>query len=125
MKKIIHHRRGRDKLNLNSKNHERHQSSHGKPQPKMKEASIERGKRRGKDGILHDYVISKQKTMDKEEFITRRTQIISEMLDNQDETTGICPTGKCFEQLDKLFDELQPQVEQIAKTCHEVNNEKG
>ncbi|HDY87314.1 MAG TPA: hypothetical protein ENH82_04260 [bacterium] len=26
----------------------------GKPQPKMKESSIEREKRRGKDGILHD-----------------------------------------------------------------------
>ncbi len=56
--------------------------------------------------------------MDKEEFITRRTQIISEMLDNQDETTGICPTSKCFEQLDKLFDKLQSaQSEAMEKNA--------
>jgi hypothetical protein len=46
--------------------------------------------------------------MTKEEFITERTRIISEMLDNPDEY-GIYPTTKCFKQLDELFDKLQPQ----------------
>jgi len=43
--------------------------------------------------------------MTKEEFITRRTNIISEMLDNPDKY-GIYPTTKCFAALDNLFDEL-------------------
>ena len=43
--------------------------------------------------------------MTKEEFITERTRIISEMLDNPDEN-GIYPTTKCFEQLDELFDKI-------------------
>jgi hypothetical protein len=43
--------------------------------------------------------------MTKEEFITERTRIISEMLDNPGEC-GIYPTGKCFEQLDELFDKI-------------------
>ena len=43
--------------------------------------------------------------MEKTEFITRRTQIISQMLDNPDKH-GIYPTTKCFEYLDELFDEL-------------------
>ncbi len=37
-----------------------------------------------------------------EEFVTERTRIISEMLDNPDEY-GIYPTTKCYEELDKLF----------------------
>ncbi len=37
-----------------------------------------------------------------EEFVTERTRIISEMLDNADEY-GIYPTTKCYEELDKLF----------------------
>ena len=41
--------------------------------------------------------------MTKDEFITERTRIISEMLDNPDKN-GIYPTTKCFEQLDKVFD---------------------
>ena len=45
------------------------------------------------------------KTMTKEEFITERTRIISEMLDNPDKY-GIYPTTKCFEQLDELFDKI-------------------
>ena len=40
-----------------------------------------------------------------DEFITERTRIISEMLDNPDEN-GIYPTTKCFGQLDKLFDKI-------------------
>jgi len=44
-------------------------------------------------------------TMSKEEFISRRTQIISEMLDNPDEC-GIYPTTKAFAALDALYDEL-------------------
>lgn len=43
--------------------------------------------------------------MEIEEFITKRTKIISEMLDNPD-NIGIYPTTKCFEQLDKLFEEI-------------------
>lgn len=41
----------------------------------------------------------------KEEFISERTRIISEMLDNPDEL-GIYPTTKCFEELDALFDKI-------------------
>ena len=43
--------------------------------------------------------------MTKDEFITERTRIISEMLDNPD-NIGIYPTTKCFEQLDGLFDKI-------------------
>jgi len=43
--------------------------------------------------------------MTKEEFITERTNIISEMLDNPDEYC-IYPTSKCFEKLDNLFDRI-------------------
>ncbi len=46
-----------------------------------------------------------QKQMTKEDFITKRTNIVSEMLDNPD-AHGIYPTTECFEKLDKLFDEL-------------------
>ncbi len=41
--------------------------------------------------------------MEKSEFITERTRIISEMLDNPNEH-GIYPTTKCFKALDELFD---------------------
>jgi len=43
--------------------------------------------------------------MTKDEFITERTRIISEMLDNPNELE-IYPTTKCFEQLDELFDKI-------------------
>lgn len=43
--------------------------------------------------------------MDKEEWIIKRTRIISDMLDNPDEH-GIYPTTRCFERLDALFDKL-------------------
>lgn len=43
--------------------------------------------------------------MNKEEFIKRRTEIISNMLDNPNEY-GLYPTTTCFEELDKLFDNL-------------------
>lgn len=42
--------------------------------------------------------------MTKEDFIDRRTKIISKMLDNP--TEGIYPTTVCFAELDDLFDEL-------------------
>ena len=42
--------------------------------------------------------------MTKEEFISARTRIISNMLDNPDEY-GIYPTTKCFNELDALYDE--------------------
>lgn len=43
--------------------------------------------------------------MTKNEFIGKRTEIISAMLDNLD-AYGIYPTTKCFAALDDLFDEL-------------------
>jgi hypothetical protein len=47
--------------------------------------------------------------MTKDEFITERTRIVSEMLDNPDKY-GIYPTTKCFEALDALFDKINPIV---------------
>lgn len=44
-------------------------------------------------------------SMTKDEFQKERTRIISEMLDNPDEH-GIFPTGRCFQELDKLYDLL-------------------
>ena len=50
--------------------------------------------------------------MDKAEFVNRRTEIISQLLDNVDEF-GICPTTRCFARLDDLFDEMNSnEVEQ-------------
>lgn len=43
--------------------------------------------------------------MTREEYITARTRIIGDMLDNPDKH-GIYPTTKCFERLDALFDKL-------------------
>ncbi len=43
--------------------------------------------------------------MTKEEFVVKRTVIISMMLDYPDEY-GIYPTTKCFAALDNLFDEI-------------------
>lgn len=50
--------------------------------------------------------------MNKEEFITERTRIISEMLDNPDEY-GIYPTTKCFNDLDDLFDKISVETSQL------------
>jgi len=63
--------------------------------------------------------------MDKKEFQTERTRIISEMLDNPDKY-GIYPTTKCFNKLDELFERIcleeelkkpgiKAQVDQIHK----------
>lgn len=46
--------------------------------------------------------------MTKEEFTTRRTEIIYRMLDNPDEN-GVFATTKCFQELDDLFDEIKDQ----------------
>lgn len=46
-----------------------------------------------------------QSSMTKSDFVTRRTQIISKMLDNPDKH-GIYPTTNCFVELDDIFDEL-------------------
>jgi len=43
--------------------------------------------------------------MTKEEFIDRRTKIVSKMLDNPD-SYGIYPTGVAFAEFDDLFDEI-------------------
>lgn len=43
--------------------------------------------------------------MTKDEFVTKRTQIISKMLDNPNEH-GIYPTSTAFAELDDLFDDV-------------------
>lgn len=43
--------------------------------------------------------------MTKDEFIDRRTRIISKMLDNPDDC-GIYSTTVCYAELDDIFDEL-------------------
>ena len=47
--------------------------------------------------------------MNKQEFITERTNIISRMLDNPDEY-GIYPTTKCFNELDELYERIQSEA---------------
>ena len=64
--------------------------------------------------------------MTKEEFIDRRTKIISKMLDNPDKS-GIYPTTTAFAEMDDLFDELmkydrglswaQIERDKIASRC--------
>lgn len=49
--------------------------------------------------------IPTSEVMDKETFVARRTQIISDMLDAPDEC-GIYPTSKCYAKFDDLFDEI-------------------
>ena len=56
--------------------------------------------------------------MTKDNFITERTRIISEMLDNPDKY-GIYPTTKCFEQLDELFDKIV--ADEKVKMLNEVD----
>lgn len=52
--------------------------------------------------------------MTKNQFIDRRTKIISKMLDNPDEH-GIYPTTIAFAELDDLFDELaEPDQEELT-----------
>ncbi len=55
--------------------------------------------------------------MTKEEFINKRTKIISRMLDNPDEC-GIYPTTKCFAAFDDLFDELTECKEKSWAQIH-------
>jgi len=43
--------------------------------------------------------------MTKDQFVIKRTQIISKMLDNPNKI-GIYPTGECFAELDDLYDEM-------------------
>ena len=43
--------------------------------------------------------------MTKEKFITKRTKIISNMLDNPDKH-GLYQTTACFAELDDLYDEI-------------------
>ena len=56
--------------------------------------------------------------MNKEQFITERTQIISDMLDNPDEC-GIYPTTKCFEELDALYDTITASGTAEVKKEHD------
>ena len=43
--------------------------------------------------------------MNRKEFQIKRTKIISNMLENPD-AYGIYPTTECFNELDKLYDEV-------------------
>ena len=54
-----------------------------------------------------------------EEFITERTRIISEMLDNPSQNE-IYPTAKCFEQLDLLFKEYTLPWIKVADRLPEI-----
>ena len=54
--------------------------------------------------------------MTKKEFITERTRIISEMLDNPDNYV-IYPTTKCFKEFDKLFDKIIKQTKIKVKSA--------
>ena len=51
--------------------------------------------------------------MGKEEFITRRTQIMSDMLDNPDEK-GMYPTTIAYAEFDDLFDEITQSDEPLS-----------
>jgi len=57
------------------------------------------------DEIMEIIQSNKQNNMTKEDFQTKRTEIISRMLDDPGEN-DIYPTGKCYEELDDLFDEI-------------------
>lgn len=61
--------------------------------------------------------------MTKDEFVTERTRIISEMLDNPDKH-GIYPTTKCFDELDALFDKLTSDNSDYAKCEHDFEPRK-
>ena len=52
--------------------------------------------------------------MNKNEFIDKRTNIISKMLDNPDKN-GIYPTTICFAELDDLFDALTKNTKTKAE----------
>ena len=57
--------------------------------------------------------------MNKDEFITERTRIISEMLDNPDEC-DIYPTTKCFEELDALFEKIISENKQLKDEIYNL-----
>ena len=48
--------------------------------------------------------------MTKDEFVDKRTEILSEMLSNPD-TFGIYPSTRCYARLDDLFDEITGNTE--------------
>lgn len=61
--------------------------------------------------------------MNKEEFVKRRTEIISKMLDNPNEH-GIYPTTTAFAELDDLFDEIHlplPSVNSMAQALRDAS----
>ena len=71
--------------------------------------------------------------MTKDEFITERTNIISEMLDNPDKC-GIYPTTECFRKLDNLFDRIvretfpcraAPQENKVEKSNNTQRTQRG
>jgi len=50
--------------------------------------------------------------MMKEEFITRRTDIMSNMLDNPNEY-GIYPTTEAFDKLDEIYDDFKEEIDYL------------
>ena len=62
--------------------------------------------------------------MNKQEFITKRTKIISAMLDNPDKN-GIYPTTECFNALDALFDSLLARSEAIKEASFNDGYNEG
>ena len=59
--------------------------------------------------------------MTKKEFITERTRIVSEMLDNPGECE-IYPTSKCFEEFDTLFDTLGARIQELEEVYKAAKN---
>jgi len=74
-------------------------------QPRTKEGIVEGLKVKFDSKVEMQKLLCGRVKYTKEKFITERTKIISEMLDNPDKYE-IYPTTKCFEQLDKLFDKI-------------------
>lgn len=62
--------------------------------------------------------------MSKEEFVKRRTEIISNMLDNPNDV-GIYPTSKAFAELDDLYDKLTNEtIKSKAQMLRNIANVK-
>ncbi len=59
--------------------------------------------------------------MTKREFITKRGEIISEMLNNPSKR-GIYPIAKCFKKMDKLFDKIMLE---FTTHCNDLIDEKS
>lgn len=56
----------------------------------------------------------RNETMTKSEFITRRTIILSDLLDNPDRY-GIYRTTEAYAKLDDLFDKMSPLKQELSR----------